>query len=148
MNNWILVSERLPEEDKNVLVTYLGFRDNQPRCSIARYKNEKWYWEEDKEDNEPVIVEIVAWQYVEPCEIISLTDDEIKLLEVLYNQGLRWMCRGYNTSILFFKEDPTKEDGHWDTQFEYFGTVSNMFAFMTEEDDELYSIEGLLKGGK
>lgn len=87
----------------------------------------------------------LLWERKEKPKI-KLTYDEIKLLEVLYNQGLRWMCRGYNTSILFFKEEPTNEEGHWDTQFEYFGTVSNMLAFMTEEDDELYSIEGLLKG--
>lgn len=87
----------------------------------------------------------LLWECKEKPKI-KITDDEIKLLEVLYNQGLRWMCRDYNTSILFFKEEPTEEDGYWDTQFEYFGTVSNMFAFMTEEDDVIYSIEELLKG--
>lgn len=144
MNNWTLVSERLPEENKDVLITFLGYHDKQPRCGIAYIKNGDWLWSSDASR---VIVEIVAWQYIEPCKIIKLTDDERKLLEVAYNQGYRWITRDKAYCLFIFKKTPYKGVITWDNYrecgLEVFG---DMFEFIKWEDEEPYSIEELLKG--
>lgn len=58
---WILCSERLPENDNDVLVTYLGYFDNKPDCTdLAYFDNEEqeWRWQNGDE----VEVKITAWQ--------------------------------------------------------------------------------------
>lgn len=59
VNKWILVEERLPEENERVLVTYLEYKNNKPLCDVA-YIDEygDWVWDFDESD---VWNEIIAW---------------------------------------------------------------------------------------
>lgn len=119
------------EYDDNLLVT-----DH----TINEYGIMKIYYIDYVPSNELLLL----WERKE----VKLTDDERKLLEVLYNQGLRWMVRDCNASISFFKEKPTNEEGHWDTRFDSFYTATNMFSFIAEEDYGVWDIKELLEENK
>lgn len=60
VDDWIPVSERLPEEEHSVQVTYLGFHDKKPYCDAAAYLCDgEWLWSLDESR---VDVEVVAWK--------------------------------------------------------------------------------------
>ena len=61
---WIPVTERLPENDCPVLVTYLGFHDRSPRANMLAYidRDLGWcWWNDDIPDWTPCAVEITHW---------------------------------------------------------------------------------------
>lgn len=68
--HWIPIEKELPEEDKNVLLTFLAYPDyKKPRVDseFAYLHNGEWYWvEENEEDTSLVKVPVVAWMAIEP----------------------------------------------------------------------------------
>lgn len=59
-NKWIPCSEKLPDEEEIVQVTYIGHTDGLPYCDGCAYlKYGGWFW--SLYDGE-VKVEIVAWK--------------------------------------------------------------------------------------
>ena len=62
--NWVSVSERLPEEEVPVQVTYLGYNDKQPRTDMhaCLYCGQWCYWDGDPCNYEKCRVEITHWQ--------------------------------------------------------------------------------------
>ena len=72
---WIKIAERLPDDNKPVLVTYVGYADNLPHTdAIAVYAHEMadnyagaWYWQDsDGVDDNPVSVSITHWMPIPP----------------------------------------------------------------------------------
>ena len=65
MSEWISVKDRLPEADKPVLVTYLGYMDGIARTDgigIIRWGVWYWYESEDDDNDDEIIVRITHWQ--------------------------------------------------------------------------------------
>ena len=72
---WVKTSDRLPDDNKPVLVTYVGYTDNLPyNDAIAVYAHENsdnyagaWYWQDsDGVDDNPVSVSITHWMPIPP----------------------------------------------------------------------------------
>ena len=72
---WVRTADRLPDDNKPVLVTYVGYTDNLPYAdAIAVYAHEMadnyagaWYWQDsDGVDDNPVSVSITHWMPVPP----------------------------------------------------------------------------------
>lgn len=63
-DDWVPISSgRLPDDDNNVQVTFLGYGNGKPECEMAYLDLcGVWRWL----DGEPVGVKIVAWRYCEP----------------------------------------------------------------------------------
>lgn len=61
-NEWIpLTSGKLPEEEVDVQVTYLGYYDGKPYCNEFAYMKEgHWRWSSN--DELITYVEITAWK--------------------------------------------------------------------------------------
>lgn len=85
---------------------------------------------------------------------IELTDDERKLLEVVYNQGYKWIARDKHGDTYVYNIKPKKERNYWNNygkyirynRFQDFIIFKDLFTFIKWEDEEPYSIEELLKG--
>jgi hypothetical protein len=61
---WIPVTERLPEDECPVLVTYLGFHDHKPKANMLAYIDGDlgWcWWDDDIPGGVPCSVEITHW---------------------------------------------------------------------------------------
>ena len=92
----------------------------------------------------------LLWERKEKPKI-KLTDDERKLLEVAYNQGYRWIARDRGLDgVVAYKYKPEKSpNDYWDdSRDDCKGLFKDMFEFIKWKDEEPYSIEELLKGGK
>jgi len=72
---WVKTADRLPDDNKPVLVTYVGYTDNLPYAdAIAVYAHEMadnyagaWYWQDsDGVDDNPVSVSITHWMPIPP----------------------------------------------------------------------------------
>ena len=72
---WVRTADRLPDDNKPVLVTYVGYTDNLPYAdAIAVYAHEMadnyagaWYWQDsDGVDDNPVSVSITHWMPIPP----------------------------------------------------------------------------------
>lgn len=60
---WIPITERYPQDNKIVQVTYLDLCKGVPRCDAFAYRvNGKWHWAEDDINGE-VHAQIIAWKY-------------------------------------------------------------------------------------
>lgn len=69
--HWVPIEEGLPEEDKNVLLTYLAYPDYQKPSvdsEFAYLHNGEWYWSEEDENEcrQKIKVPILAWMTIEP----------------------------------------------------------------------------------
>lgn len=64
-NGWVPISSgKLPDEEVDVQITYIGYKDEKPYCNYFAYISDgKWYW---SADDYPVEVEITAWRRM--CE--------------------------------------------------------------------------------
>lgn len=80
-NGWIPCSERLPEENKNVYITFIGRLSLKPTCSeLAHLFHGKWYWQGNRNE---VAVKVIAWKehefpepYIPPEETQVCTNKE------------------------------------------------------------------------
>ena len=62
---WIPVTERLPEDECPVFVTYIGFHDHKPMANMLAYidRDLGWcWWDDDIPGGVPCSVEITHWQ--------------------------------------------------------------------------------------
>jgi len=75
LSPWVKTADRLPDDNKPVLVTYVGYTDNLPYAdAIAVYAHEMadnyagaWYWQDsDGVDDNPVSVSITHWMPIPP----------------------------------------------------------------------------------
>lgn len=59
-NRWIPCSERLPEDGKNCLITYISFLDGVTKCcdGCAYVIENGWFW---CLDDSEVKVDVIAW---------------------------------------------------------------------------------------
>lgn len=62
---WILVTEKLPIDNKEVEITFIGYNSKEQRfIGIAHICDKDWYWQfENKASyDDPIRVEVVAWR--------------------------------------------------------------------------------------
>lgn len=60
MSNWILCEDRVPDNEHDVLATYIDPHDDLiPRVLVMYYQENHWYYEFEKV---PEAVKVVAWQ--------------------------------------------------------------------------------------
>lgn len=63
MNEWIPVTERLPEDDVPVLACYVGYRSHRLRSDLlaCRYEDEWCHWDGEPCSHEKCKVIITHW---------------------------------------------------------------------------------------
>lgn len=62
LQGWIPVTERLPDDNVNAQVTFIGYGTNKQHCDGVAFRDGGfWYWSLDDSECE---VEIIAWK---PC---------------------------------------------------------------------------------
>lgn len=104
--HWVSIEEGLPEEDKNVLLTFLAYPDyNKPTVDseFAYLHNGEWYWSEEDENGcgQKIKVPILAWMAIEPYKkeknnnknnnkrTNSEEEKEMKKMQILLNEDVK-----------------------------------------------------------
>lgn len=95
--HWVPIEEGLPEEDKNVLLTYLAYPDYQKPSvdsEFAYLHNGEWYWSEEDENGcrQKIKVPILAWMAIEPYkeeENNKNKTEEGKEMKILLKEDLK-----------------------------------------------------------
>lgn len=61
-DNWIPVTQEMPQQEETVQVTYLSSSEGKPMCNAVAYvgTDGKWHW--DDVTDSLVMVEITAWK--------------------------------------------------------------------------------------
>lgn len=96
---WISIEEALPEEDKNVLLTFLAYPDyKEPSVDngFAYLHNGEWYWleEDENECRQKIKVPILAWMAIEPYKKEennnkNINSEEEKEMKILLKEDLK-----------------------------------------------------------
>ena len=63
-DDWIPVTQTLPQPEETVQVTYLSSSDGTPRCNAVAYIDVDGEWHWDDMSDSVVMVEITAWKHM------------------------------------------------------------------------------------
>lgn len=96
---WIPIEDGLPEEDKNVLLTFLAYPDYKEPIvdsEFAYLHNGEWYWLEEDENGcrQKITVPILAWMAIEPYKKEennnkNINSEEEKEMKILLKEDLK-----------------------------------------------------------